>query len=65
MEFDQQKLIQHNSICTAIIFVSYITLFSFKITFFFSNFKATTTKNVSIDDRNVSREPLMHHEDFK
>ena len=70
MEFDQQKLqklIQHNSICTAIIFVSYIlkTLFSFKITFFFSNFKATTTKNISIDDRNVSREPLMHHKDFK
>lgn len=34
-----------------------------KITFlfFFLNFKATTTKNISIDDRNVPREPLMHH----
>ena len=69
MVFDQQKLkqlIQHNLICTAIIFFSYVTLFLFKITFFFSNFKATTTtKNISIDDRNVSREPLRHHEDFK
>ena len=31
------------------------------ISFFFLNFKATTTKNISIDDRNVPREPLMHH----
>lgn len=66
MEFDQQKLqklIQHNLISTVIIFFSYITLFLCKITFlfFFLNFKATTTKNISIDDRNVPREPLMHH----
>ena len=71
MEFDQQKLqklIQHYLISTVIIFFSYITLFLCKITFlffFFLNFKATTTKYISIDDRNVSREPLMHHEDFK
>ena len=66
MEFDQQKLqklIQHNLISTVTIFFSYITLFLCKITFlfFFLNFKATTTKNISIDDRNVPREPLMHH----
>ena len=71
MEFDQQKLqklIQHNLICTAIIFFSYMTLFLFKITFlffFFSNFKATKNIYISIDDRNISREPLMHHKDFK
>ena len=55
MEFDQQKLqklIQHYLISTVIIFFSYITLFLCKITFlfFFFNFKATTTKNISIDE---------------
>lgn len=67
MEFDQQKLqklIQHNLIYTAIIiFFSYITLFLFKITFLFF-FKFQGNKKIyiyiSIDDRNVSREPLMH-----
>ena len=58
MEFDQQKLQklkQHNLICTAIIFFSYMTLFLFKITFpFFFHFKATKNIYISIDDRNVS-----------
>ena len=65
MVFDQQKLqklIQHNLICTAIIFFSYITLFVIKITFLFF---LTKKVYISIDDRNVSGEPLMHHEDFK
>ena len=70
MEFDQQKLqklIQHNLICSAIIFFSYKTLFVIKITFLFF-FKFQGNKKyiyISIDDRNISGEPLMHHKDLK
>ena len=69
MEFDQQKLqnlIQHYLISTVIIFFSYIALFLSKITFLF--FQISRQQKIyiyiGIDDRNVSGEPLMHHEDF-
>lgn len=65
MELDQQKLqklIQHNLICTAIIFISYI---SYLLVSFFQISRQQKKKHTSIDDRNVSKEPLMHHEDLK